>query len=350
MRIPLLLLLIGCSKPFADLPQLSFEEIPYDNPMMEATDAVITAFDTQLTCPDGTDARLFALYRNDVTEMSPVAIVLHSGAFDYTDIDGVGYHNESRLQRSWAITKVWETLGLSTTAVDLFEDHQGALSAALTDAGFIQLYPGNCWGDLWHNEQGYQDNDTSLEGFSRNGRTFAYWMLRLITDPSFAESQNFQLPVTWDSESISLIGLGNGGRGVAEMLNHDSAPAIQGIIVDSSPDLLTPYLDDADAFPDEVEGLQRIFGEKGLDAIDDWSLHTLNESGGLPEKVGFIWSDGNPRLPVDSMSHTAAALSETDTFWVTNQTSTQHIHLGTDLDMAQAAVEYLLTGTIPASE
>jgi len=350
MRVPLLLLLAGCSKPYADLPQLSFEELPYDNPLMEAEDAVITAFDTQLSCPDGTNARLFALYRAEATEMAPVAIVLHSGAFDYTSIDGIGYHNDSRLKRSWAISKVWETLGMNPSKVDPFEDHQGALTAALTDAGFIQLYPGNCWGDLWHNEQGYQDNDATIDGFSRNGRTFAYWMIRLMVETSFAGDQGFELPVSWNTAEISLIGLGDGGRGVAEVLSHDNLPALKGVLVDSSPDLLSPYLDAPGTWEEEITGLERIFGAKGLESIDDWSLRQLQLDDELPERVGFIWSDGDPRQPVETMSLTAEALSEDSAFWVENTHSSQHVHLGSDIELARDAVNYLLTGNIPESE
>ena len=350
MRAPMLLLLAGCSKPYADLPQLSFEEVPYDNPLMSTEDAVITAFDTQLSCPDGTNARLFALYRSGATESSPVAIVLHSGAFDYSDIEGKGYHNDSRLNRSWAISKVWETLGMNPEAVDPAETHDEALTAALTDSGFIQLYPGNCWGDLWHNEQGYQDNDAAIEGFSRNGRTFAYWMIRLLVETSFSASQEFELPVAWNTSEVYLIGLGDGGRGVAEVLSHDNLPDIQGVLVDSSPDLLSPYLNDPGTWSEEVDGLNLIFGEKNTENIDDWSMAALQESDLLPERVGFLWSDGDPRQPVETMSSTAEALATDSAFWVENMHSSQHIHLGNDIDLAQDAVDYLLTGNVPTSE
>ena len=350
MRASLLLLLAGCSKPYGDLPKLSFEEVPYDNPLMTADDAVITAFDTQLACPDGTNARLFALYRSESTEMSPVAIVLHSGAFDYTTPEGIDYHSDSRLNRSWAISKVWETLGMNPDSVDPFEDHQGALTAALTDAGVIQLYPGNCWGDLWHNEQGYQDNDAATEGFSRNGRTFAYWMIRLLVETSFAAGQEFELPVNWNTSEVYLIGLGDGGRGVAEVLGHDNLTPIQGVLVDSSPDQLGPYFDDPITYSEEIAGMNLIFGKKDIEHIDDWSLAALQADELLPERVGFLWSDGDPRQPVETMSATAASLSENSAFWVENLHSTSHVHLGSDLELANEAVSYLMTGNVPASD
>ena len=350
MRASLLLLLAACSKPYTDLPQLSFEEVPYANPLMSAEDAVITAFDTQLSCPDGSNARLFALYRSENVESAPVAIVMHSGAFDYRDLDGIGYHTDSRLERSWAIAKVWETLGMNPDPVDPSEEHQGALTAALTDAGFIQLYPGNCWGDLWHNEQGYQDNDSATEGFSRNGRTFAYWMIRLLVETSFAAGQEFELPVSWNTSEVYLVGLGDGGRGVAEVLSHDNLPDIQGVLVDSSPDLLSPYLNDPTTWSEEIDGMTRIFGKKGLASIDDWSLSTLQDQDLLPDRVGFIWSDGDPRLPVSTMRPTAQKLAENGAYWVHNTHRRDHIHLGSDLELAQDAAEYLLTGSLPADE
>ena len=120
--------------------------------------------------------------------------------------------------------------------------------------------------------------------------------------------------------------------------------------MDSSPDLLNPYVESAEAFPEEVEGLMCIFGDKQIDSIDDWSLHTLMKMVSYQKRWASSGQNAVIRLPIDSMSHTATALAETSTYWVTNQISTQHIHLGTDLELARDAVDYLLTGAIPESE
>ena len=71
-----------------------------------------------------------------------------------------------------------ETLGLQIDDQDPGENNLGTLPAALANRGVVQFIPGNCWGDMWHNEEGVVVNDLELDGFNRNGRTIANWMLR----------------------------------------------------------------------------------------------------------------------------------------------------------------------------
>ena len=349
----LFLLLTGCWQTFSDLPTLDFSEVPYSNDLLTA-DAVISVFDTELDCPDGQGTRFAAVYREDLSGPAPVAIVMHSGAFDYLlegTLDGAHYQTPGRLNRGWAVSKIWETLGLSLSPVDASEVNLGALPAALTNAGFVQLYPGNCWGDLWHNEEGSQDNNYALESaLSRNGRTIAGWMVQSVVDASFAEARGFSIPVALDANSLYLIGMGEGGRGVVELLMRDNTPPVQGILVDSSPDDLSPYIDNPGAFEDQEAGLERIFGTKELAYITDWSLLSLASQNALPERVGFLYSDADPRVPLESTASTAAALAELPGVWVSNRESAAHVFLNRDMALAEAAVEYLLTGTIPPDD
>ncbi len=359
MTVLLLSLLAGCWKPYADLPQLDFDEVPYSNPYLEADDAVISAFDTTLKCPDGEDARFFAVYRTGLTDRAPVAIVLHSGAFDYVvdpdpnnELDGTHYAGDGRLDRGWANSKVWETLGINPNVVDPSEVNLGTLPAALTDAGFVQLYPGNCWGDLWHNNEGEQANDLTLETFDRNGLTFAEWMIRMIVEPSFASGQGFSLPVQMDSSQVYLVGLGSGGRGAVELLFSDNLPIIPGVLLDSTPDTLSWYVDHERDYPEVVEGLRHIFREDYLPEIDRWSALQLYDMGLLPERTGFVWSAGDTRQPAATMETTADLLAELQNlgegeYWSVDVEQSGHVFLNGDPDLARTAVDYLLTGSAP---
>ena len=80
----LLLVLPGCFHPYQDMPALDFTEMVFDRPGLETSSAVVRAFDLEThTCPDGEPARVYALYSEEAAENAPVAVVLHSGAFDY---------------------------------------------------------------------------------------------------------------------------------------------------------------------------------------------------------------------------------------------------------------------------
>ena len=342
------MMLLACWPDDETLSSLDFSEIAYQNEHLTPDrEVVVSFFDTELACPDGGNTRFAAVYPTDLTEAAPVAIVFHDGAFDYLidgDVAGAHYYSPGRLERGWAVSAVWATLGLDPVpaASDL-----GTLPAALANAGIVQLYPANCWGDLWHNEQGLQDNDYSLESFSRNGRTIASWMTQILVDPAAAESRGVQIPVALDTSTLFLVGLGDGGRAVTELLLRDGTPPITGILVDSVPDDLTAYIAPADTFNEIEAGLLRIFTEAGLPDVQDSSLLELDRRDLLPARVGFIWSDGDPRLPLDSIRPTAERLSQRPGAWVLNQRLPQHTSLNRDLSLATAAVDYLLTGTIP---
>jgi hypothetical protein len=350
VMMTLMTLLMGCWPDDGARSELDFSDIPYENSFLAAP-ATITFFDTTLPCPDGQGTRFAAVYPDSAEGPAPVAIVLHSGAFDYLTgdtLDGPFFYTPSRLDRGWAISKVWETLGLSLDEVDASEENLGTLTAALSDAGFVQLLPANCWGDLWHNEQGAQDNDYSQESFSRNGRTIAGWMTQLVTDEAFASGQGFSVPIELDASRIFLVGLGEGGRAVTELLLREQTPDIAGILLDSVPDDLTPYVEPLDAFADIEVGLSRIFGEKDLARISDWSMRALiSDNTPLPPRIGLVWSDGDPRMPIDAIRPTAEAIAGLPGAWVHNSRATRHILLNADPDLAAQAVEYLLTGTIP---
>ncbi len=139
------LLLAGCFKLPGDMHPMDTTVVPFDNPYVTTDDVVIQGFETDLPCPsncgeEGPPARFYMVYREGATEGAPVAIVLHSGAFDYVmersesgSLDGPHYHADSRLEPDFSTAKVWETLGLQIEDIDPSEHNLGTMPAALAD-------------------------------------------------------------------------------------------------------------------------------------------------------------------------------------------------------------------------
>ena len=351
-----LLTLSGCWsnywwKGYDEMNTLDPTEVPYQVDGLTATDAVVTGFTSTLTCPDGEAASFFAVYREGLSN-APVALVFHSGAFDYVldpDADqplaGDHYYVDSRLDRTWSVNKIWETLGMIyPRTVDAGELNLGTLPAALTDAGVVQIYPGNCWGDLWHNATNVAQNE-SVDGFSREGRSMALDMVDMLFSADAASDLGFTLPVTLNNNEIYLVGIGEGGRAVNELLLSDELPQLAGALIDSSPDDLSAYVDASDAYVEEVEGLARIFGDDGLDDLSAWSILNTPTSD-MPDNLGFIWSSQDTRLPLGAGQATAAAL-EASGAWVYDTGRAEHVALNGDIELATQAVDFMLTGQVP---
>ena len=319
------------------------EVIPYDNPHLTVDDAVIQRFDLTLDCPDGEPSSFHMVYREDATEPAPVVILLHSGAFDYVlkpgeggPLSGVHYRVDSRLERDFAVRKTWETLGLQIEDMDPAEENEGTLPAAFANRGAVQLIPGNCWGDLWHNEEGVVVNDLELDRFNRNGRTIATWMLRLLAEPAFAESQSVSWPVDIDGSQIFLVGLGEGGRGVLELLNLPG-PTIRGAAVDSMPDNLDAFVSNPVDFQDEIDGLERLYVD-----LTDIGDSSFAGDVSLPERFYYLWSSSNPQLPLAASQPAASALRGKVGVVVENTGQAGHVLSNSDLEVAEAMVDFLL--------
>jgi hypothetical protein len=346
-------LLQGCWKPLSDEAALDFSAVPYEVDGLVATDATVSAFETSMDCPDGEKARFFIAWKESAVTPAPVAIVLHSGAFDFVytpdpadPLAGEHFQGTSRLTRTWSSSKAWETFGLTARPVDASEQNTGTMIAALVDQGAMVMVPGNCWGDQWHNEEGVQDGDYTTDGFDRNGRAMAWWMVRLIADGGFASNQGFAPPITPNISQLYLIGLGDGGRGVGDLLQQAQLPPVAGVLIDSSPDDASVYLDDP-AWEDEAAGLSRLFPGDAISAINDASIATLAAEGGLPERTAYIWSDGDTRLPLGASQNTAETLESLGVGWVHNTRARTHVATNGDAVLAGEVATYLFTGVVP---
>ena len=367
-----LALLTGCFKPFGDLETLDYSSVTYENDLLEVEDAVVTTFEVDLVCPDGLPARVLTVAREGLEQPQAVAVVLHGGAFDVASPDDVvegvvdpsaeTYRAASRLTQEWGVSKVWELLGNRRTTVDAGESHEGALPAALTNADTIQVYPANCWGDLWMGRQTLDNDGVVPEGedgsLRRDGLTLAAWAVRMVVDGDFAARQDFSLPLA-DTSDLSLVALGSGARGAGALLAGASVAEMQGLLLDSPVDALSPLLAQDGVDARWVDGLLDIYGF----GIDDWetdaqrdddiealraeldgdTLATLANDGLLPSRSGMAWSSIDPQVPTESAAPLAATL-EAAGAWVVDSSARAHIQLNGDAESAALAVAAVREG------
>lgn len=392
LRLTLLLpLLAGCFTPAADA--LVVETLHYETDYTIIEDLVIQPFTYDLMCPDGEPASFFAVYQESLTEPAPLAVVFHSGAFDYVlrnqsnqvlepdDPDAVHYQGDlDRMNSSWASEKVFETLGLLGESLDVSEVDRnlGTLPAALAEAGAVALYPANCWADLWHNEIGSTPNRYNSDGgVERNGRVLAYAMTAIASsDPDTATAWKTKLgldalPVPLDLSGVYLAGLGEGGRAVAELYRRDvegtPASPVKGILVDSTMDNLYPIVTADSTYKSYNDGLARIYpddedddGDGVIDGdlngvyrddiysdIGGYSLARVFTERALTIPMAFYYSSSDPALSSQTInSVTDAGFVETNAAWLTVEDLQQpkHIFVNSDMDLAREAVSILLGG------
>ena len=356
----LALLATGCWK--LDDPGVGYDTIPLENQHVTNPDLVVQTFEPTppLECPDGSPATFYAVYDTKLTGAVPLAVVFHSGAFDYVKnpsqdnpLEGTHFASEDRLNLEWAQLRVFSTLGMWEEEVDPNETHTGALVTALAQEGIMVLLPANCWGDLWHGYQGRQDNDYATERFPRNGLAFASWMVQIATDASFASGHDVSLPLQVDPDQIALLGLGDGGRAVGELLwllaeSASSTATITGILVDSSPDDLTAYYDEPTLFADDITGLERIWGddidtELGAHSVQAFLAQTQHPR---PAHSAMVWSMYDQEVLTgaqEGLAQQLAALQNTDpdAAWVEQQAEAAHVFTNKNVPLAFEVVRFL---------
>ncbi len=350
--MPLLaLLLAGCWS--TDLPISDYTLIPLDNEYVRGGSPVVEKVTTGLSCPDDEPAVFYAAYNEELEGPAPVAVLMHSSTFDYVyypKSDGplAGEHyagtesGDHRMSGSWGVKKVWETLGVYRQ-IEPTENNQGAMPAALINQGFIVLMPINCWGDLWHNDDVSQRNDVATEYIDRYGRTFAHWMIRVIQEgrPSFVTTGDMLFADRMDASSIHLVGLGDGARGVIDLLRHDDMPPITSILVDAPVDDLADWQSE---YQERADGLERIFADRLEDPGLAWySLEALADEGALDDvRVGVVYSAIDPQVPGGNLDDTLEALP--DSACVHNTDQSGHVFTNSDSSLAGAMVDFMVSG------
>ncbi len=357
--ITLIALLTGCWK--LDDTVITYDVVPLDNQHVVNEHLVVQTFEPSppLECPDGEPATFYAVYDSSLTTPVPAAILFHSGAFDYVKnppadnyLDGTHFAPEDRLSRGWAQTRVFSMLGMWDETVDPSESHTGAMVTALAQDGAMVLLPANCWGDLWHNHSGgRQENDYTTERFYRDGLAMASWMYRVATDESFATGHDVGLPLQIDTDHIALVGLGDGGRAVSELLwlLSDVTYAdvdIESVVLDSTPDDLGWYYEQPSQFADTITGLGRIFDDQ-VDEISTFSMDAYLADETLPEpRTMVVWSSYDPVVPSGAIEGLVGAVEERaagdgDNFAVEEIGASAHVFVNKDLPLAFDVVQFL---------
>jgi hypothetical protein len=223
---------------------------PFSNAWVDRDAATLEVLHAEgYECPDGRTARVYLVRPvspppvEDASRRPGLALLFHGRDFSYLDGEGRYYEDEDRLSVSWSALQAERVLG-----VDAASDGgapEGAWVKALLDAGWTVAAPTGCWGDLWHGRGG---NDRAAEGFLRQGAYLASDTARIATEHGV------------DTSRVIAIGLGEGGRAVTELALD--AFVLSGVVVDASPDWLSPVVTDSYAKQPYIEGLYRIYADE----------------------------------------------------------------------------------------
>jgi hypothetical protein len=337
--LPILaLILTACWKPsYNEVIETNYSFTPASGGVSGEWSVAI--HDMPFQCPDQESAAMVVVYPSDEQQPTSTTLLMHSASFDYQYIDGpdwVSYKNPTTLTRAWGIRRVFTTLGLYTDSVTT-DDMNGAIAQALIEQGSSLVIPVNCWGDLWHNDlqEGFL-NDVEADNFERMGRSAAIWGWRMMTEPSLAPSYGIELPPGALQETRFAVGLGEGGRGVSELINYEAT--FDGIFLDSSPDDLTVYYSDEDMNYSYVPGLERIFptGE------DETIPGSLISAPSLPDRTVYFFSTEDPQVPLASHGPATSLINKLKDGWVYNTMVERHIATGNDLELSRQAVAHMM--------
>lgn len=249
MRLPLPLLLLpallaGCVVD-QNWEEFDLSRAPFANEWVDRDSANFEVVLAEgYVCPDGLDARIYIVEPStpaSSTEPRPIALLLHGRNFDKIMPSGEHAFGEDRLSVDWASTQVEALLGMES-ALGPAARGEGAWVAALLEQGFAVVAPSDCWGDLWDGRGG---NDYE-ERFFRYG---AY----LASEAISVASRRSEL----SAETLLVVGMGEGARGLTELIKDGIQ--IDGAIVDSSPDWLSPWVAQPIVNQREIETLFAIY-------------------------------------------------------------------------------------------
>ncbi len=277
----------------AELGKTEVDGIDFVSPHVVQGAARLQILDASgYTCPDGATSQVYLTTPTASQGPYPIALLFHSHALDYIDVAGEHFDGRDRLTAHWAIEQVRRSLGLTTDSGDPSLG-EGAWAAALLENGFAIATPANCWGDLWH---GRGRNSIEKEGFLRLGATLADDTVRIA-----AENADI------DEDFVIALGLGEGGRAVTELALANIP--LRALVVDSSPDLLEPLLDQPMINAEYIVGLTRIYDDEVghlVEAVDQVaalrtythrdSLVHLVEDLQLRTPIVYAYSPTDPRI------------------------------------------------------
>lgn len=348
-----------------DLVSLPEDRVPLSPEAGAPQDWVVETFELDIQCPNGENSKFYLAYpesaditglaEDEVAETIPLAVIYHSGAFDYVfapspedPLAGATLQVESRLNDEWAIRRVFVTMGMYPNDDADVEFHTGALAGALATNGIAMLLPSNCWGDAWHNRSALAENDYSSDLFFRNGRTAAEFAWRHATE-AFPPSSPLDLPIAVDLDHVYAIGLGDGGRGVSELLSAmDEDPSFEvtpaAVVVDSLPDDLRAYYEAPALYNETIIGLNRLFPDGG-DSTTTGSFGFLRNVA-FPPRVGYLYSTGDSTIPASSHNAALAKLPGSGTdLWVYQAITQAHVLTAGSNELAWQVSQFLVGGS-----
>lgn len=239
------LLLSGCVAE-ENWVDLDLGTTTFVNPWVLEGEATRTTLQASgFECPDGRTARIDLVLPTGFEGPRPLALVLHDGAYDWLDAGGNAYEGAvERLGALYADDQIARLLGVDE--VEVHGSAFGVWPATLLQAGYAVAAPGNCWGDLWH---GRGDNNLQLEGFLRLGARLASEAIQVARAHESVSDQR-----------LLGIGLGEGGRGIAELALEDVA--FDAVYVDAPPDWISPVLQQPALYQRYITGLERIWASE----------------------------------------------------------------------------------------
>lgn len=389
-------LLTGCWHSLENAPKIQSDAQPFFHDALERDDIVVSEYKTSLICPDNQPASIFVVYPqnseiNDTAAISSeeVAIIFHSGALAYQTSYQIDLRIiPERLTSEWSKNKIWETLGMSLYPTDSNERNFGDLAVTLANQGWIQVYPANCWGDQWHNntsddsawpqranaesyistEEDLEESDeTSIYGnISRNGLRMVEEVMIQTYEP--LEQVNSIIPEKLAERLQSApkhwIGLGDGGRAIAELLLLDQYSDLgytpSSIIFDSTPMNMSPYLENEDTFVNAYNAIVNIYNlsasEPELQRNPDEYAWDKIASDHWPENYGLFWSSGDTQFPIQTLQPFAQSLDsgnqveENAPTFVYDTTQFGHIFINGNLKLAESSFLFMSTKTFISPE
>jgi len=332
-----------------DLGETEFSGIPFVTPLVVRGNASLQIIEASgYACPDGQTSQVYLVTPDNGAAVHPLALLYHSRSFDYIDVAGQHFASHDRLSASWAIGEVRRSLGLETSFGDPSLG-DGAWVAALLEAGFAIAAPANCWGDLWH---GRGKNSLVEEGFLRLGGHLADDTTRIAAEAAAI-----------DEDFVIAVGLGEGGRAVTELALANVS--LRGVVIDSSPDLLTPITEQPMLNAAYIVGLTKIYDdevsqfEEALDVLAalqtslarDSMVNVVQNLGfRLPIVYGFGLTDDriDPLLaaPASAAIETAYQ-TPPGLYLLRNWPDSTHAPSNRNLDEARTLLAWLLEQTGP---
>ncbi len=304
LLLSLLLGGVGCWEDPSDAV-LDLSAGPFSNAFLERGEASLTrVLAPGYSCPDGTSAQVYVVRQTTPGE-HPLALLFHGRPFDYIDDLGEHYELVDRLSLDWARREVELALGISDES-STGGSSGGAWVAALVAEGYAVATPTNCWGDLWH---GQGRNNRAAEGFLRWGSYLADETIDLATALEGVSA-----------DRLIAIGLGEGGRAITELALREVE--LDAVVVDSSPDWLSPVLTQATTNQRTIDGLEHIYSGD-LDGIEEPaarqealrealardSLVHLVEDLGFRTPIVYAWSPTDERIDPSAAEPAASAIN-----------------------------------------